>query len=322
MKAVRIHERGDVNVLQVEEVPMPAPQQGEVLIKVAAAGMNYGDVGQRTGNYPNTLPLPLTLGYEVAGTIASRGHGVNLPAEGTRVVSLVDGGYAEYAIARAENVVPLPDNVSFAQATIVPVQGQTAYLALTRGAHFSQGESVLVHTAAGGVGSLAMQIAKILGAGTVIGTTTSESKLSLIRELGADAAINSKADNWIEQVMQATRGQGVDIILDPIGGTVSQQGIACLSPFGRLINYGSLTGAPTPFVSQMLIAKCLSVIGYNTIVQPLEEQLHASQALLDFISEGRLRVVLNHTFPLNEARAAQQAIESGQTTGKVVLMVN
>lgn len=321
MKAVRIHERGDANVLQVEEIQTPVPQQGEVLIKVAAAGVNYGDIGQRSGNYPNALPLPLTPGYEVAGTIASRGPSINSLAEGTRVVSLVEGGYAEYALAKAANVVSLPDNVSFAQATIVPVQGQTAYLALTRGAHFSQGETVLVHVAAGGVGSLAVQVAKILGAGTVIGTTTSDSKLALIRELGADFAINTKAGNWIEQVMQATRGQGVDIVLDPIGGTIGQQSIACLGLFGRLINYGSLTGEVAPFVAQMLIQRCLSVTGYNTNVQPLEEQLHASRALLDFISEGRLRVVLDHTFPLAEARAAHQALESGQTTGKVVLTV-
>lgn len=321
MKAIRIHERGDASVMQVEEVATPVPQQDEVLIKVAAAGVNYADTGQRTGNYPNALPLPLTLGFEAAGTIVSRGPGVSALAEGTRVVALVEGGYAEYALAKAGLVVVLPENVSFAQATAIPVQGQTAYLALTRGAHFSQGETVLVHNAAGGVGSLAVQVAKILGAGTVIGTTTSDSKLATIRELGADAAVNSKADNWIEQVMQATRGQGVDIVLDSVGGSLGQQSIACLGLFGRLVNYGSLTGEVTPFVTQMLIQKCLSVTGYNTNVQPLEEQLHASRALLDFISEGRLRIMLNNTFPLTEARAAHQALEAGQTTGKVVLTV-
>ncbi|MBA2682345.1 MAG: zinc-binding dehydrogenase, partial [Ktedonobacteraceae bacterium] len=178
-----------------------------------------------------------------------------------------------------------------------------------------------VHSAAGGVGSLSVQVAKILGAGTVIGTTTNDSKLALIRELGADTAMNSKADNWVEQVMQATQGQGVDIVLDAIGGTVGQQSIACLGLFGRLVNYGSLTGKPTPLVTQMLIQKCLSVTGYNTNVQPHEEQLHASRALLNYISEGRLRVALDHTFPLIEARAVHQALEAGQTTGKVVLTI-
>ncbi len=321
MKAVRIHERGDTSVMQVEEIATPVPQSGEVLVKVAAAGVNYADAGQRSGNYPNVLPLPLTLGFEVAGTVVSHGLNVSAPAEGTRVVALVEGGYAEYALAKAELVVTLPENVSFEQATVIPVQGQTAYLALTRGAHLSQGETVLVHAAAGGVGSLAVQVAKILGAGTVIGTTTSDSKLAVIRELGADVAINSTSENWIEQVMQATRGQGVDIVLDAIGGSVGQQSIACLDFFGRLISYGSLKGEVTPFVAQMLIQKCLSVSGYNTNVQPLEAQLHASRALLDFISEGRLRVMLNHTFPLTEAHVAHQALEAGQTTGKVVLTI-
>lgn len=321
MKAIRIHERGDPSVMHMEEIARPIPQVGEILIKVATAGVNYADVGQRNGHYPNALPLPLTLGYEVAGTIVSHGQGVSAPTEGTRVVALVEGGYAEYALAKAAQVVPLPDTVSFAQATAVPVQGETAYLVLTRGAHFSPGETVLVHSAAGGVGSLAVQVAKILGAGTVIGTTTSASKLEVIRELGADVAINSKSGNWIEQVMQATRGQGVDIVLDPIGGSVGQQSIACLCLFGRLVNYGSLTGKVTPFVTQMLIQKCLSVSGYNTVAQPLDAQLHASRVLLDFISDGRLHVVLDHTFPLAEARAAHQTLEAGRTTGKVVLTV-
>lgn len=321
MKAVRIHERGDTSVMQVEEIATPTPQAGEVLIRVAAAGVNYADTGQRSGNYPNALPLPLTLGFEAAGTIVSRGPGVSAPAEGTRVVALVEGGYAEYALARAELAVPLPENVSFEQATIIPVQGQTAYLALTRGAHFSPGEVVLVHSAAGGVGSLAVQIAKIMGARMVIGTTTSDSKLAVIRELGADLAVNSKSESWIGQVMQATRGQGVDIVLDAIGGSVGQQSIACLGMFGRLVNYGSLKREVTPFVVQMLIQKCLSVTGYNTNVQPLAAQLHASRDLLDWISQGRLHALLKHTFPLSEARAAHQALESGQTTGKIVLTV-
>lgn len=321
MKAIRIHQRGDASVMILEDIATPIPQRGEVLIKVVAAGVNYADIGQRNGHYPNLKPLPLTLGFEVAGSVISQGPDVITPAVGTRVVALVEGGYAEYAIARAEVVVPLPENVSFEQATVVPVQGQTAYLALTRAAHFKAGEVILVHAAAGGVGSLAVQLAKAMGAGMVIGTTTKNEKKQAIHALGADIAISTLESNWIEQVMQATQGRGVDIVLDAIGGSVGQQSIACLASFGRLVSYGSLQGEPTPLVTQMLIQKCLSVAGYNTNIQPLEDQLEASLALLRFIANGQVRIILDHTFPLAEAAAAHRAIEARQTKGKVVLTI-
>ncbi len=322
MRAIRIHERGNAGVMLLEDIVTPIPQQGEVLIKVVAAGVNYADTGERNGQYPNLKPLPLTLGFEVAGNVVVQGPGVTTPAIGTRVVALVEGGYAEYAVARAEVVVSLPEEVSFAQATAVPVQGQTAYLALTKAARLKAGDVVLVHAAAGGVGSLAVQLAKAMGAGMVIGTTTTKEKMQLIRDLGADSAISTLDGNWVEQVMRMTRGRGVDIVLDAVGGSIGQPSVVCLALFGRLVTYGSLQGKPTPFVMQMLIQKCLSVIGYNTIVQPLEDQLEASQALLRFIADGQVRVVLDHTFLLTEAAAAHQAIEAGQTKGKVVLSVD
>lgn len=321
MKAVRIYERGGTDVLRYEDLPTPTPGAGEVLIAVAAAGVNYADLGQRSGNYPNLVPLPATLGYEVAGTIVAHGPGVAGPPDGTRVVALVNGGYAEYAVAPAALAVPIPAGVSFAQATVVPIQGQTAYLLLARAARIQPGERVLIHAAAGGVGSLAVQLARLLGAGLVLGSSTSPDKLAYIRELGADAAINMNTPNWVEAVMQATRGQGVDIVLDPVGGPLGPPNVACLAPFGRLLVFGSLSGAVTPLISQMLIPKCLSVSGYNTVIQPQADQLQASHALLDLIAAGQLQITLDHTYPLAEAAAAHAAIEARQTRGKVVLTV-
>ena len=164
MKAIRVHQRGGLDAMHIEEIAHPTPEKRQVLIGVAAAGVNFADLGQRDGSYPNLAPLPLTLGFEVAGIVAEVGAEVSTISKGTRVVSLVDRGYAEYALADEANVIPLPDEVSFAAAVAIPVQGQTAYLALEKAARLQQGERVLIHSAAGGVGTLATQLAKLMGA--------------------------------------------------------------------------------------------------------------------------------------------------------------
>lgn len=321
MKAVRIHERGTPDVLKLEDIDIPTPQTGQVLIRVAAAGVNFADIGQRRGDYPNLVDLPATLGDEVAGTIVALGSDVAGLHTGMRVVALVAGGYAEYALADTTAVSPIPDGVSFEQATVIPIQGQTAFLLLEKAGRLQKGERVLIHAAAGGVGSLAMQLAKRMGASLVIGSSHKPEKLDYIRQIGADAAISTNNPNWIEQVMQITRGQGVDVILEPIGGDIGQQSIFCLAPFGRMLAFGALAGNMTPMVAQMLIAKCLTVTGYNTLIQPVDDKLRASQALLQAIAAGQLTVTLDHTYKLTEAAAAHRAIEAGQTHGKVVLII-
>ncbi len=320
MKAIRIHERGKTEVMRLEEITVPTPGPGEVLIKVAVAGVNYADLGQRRGDYPNLVPLPTTLGSEAAGIVVGRGSGVTAPAEGERVVALVQGGYAEYALAPAAQVMTIPAGVSFAQANIVPIQGETAYLLLDKAARLQPGERVLVHAAAGGVGSLAVQLARLLGAGMVIGTARANEKLAYIRGLGADLAVNTSDPNWVGQVMQATRGQGVDIVLDAVGGPLTQPTIATLAPFGRMVVFGVLSGA-APIVPPMLIAKCLTISGYNTLIQPLADQLRAGRAILDYIADGRLQVALEQSYTLDDAALAHQAIEEGRTQGKVVLTI-
>ncbi len=321
MKAVRVHQRGGLDAMNVEEVARPTPDKGQVLIKVATAGINFADIGQRDGSYPNLAPLPLTLGFEVAGVLEEVGADVSTVSKGTRVVSLADGGYAEYAVADAAHVIPLPEEVSFAQAVVVPVQGQTAYLALEKAARLQQGERVLIHSAAGGVGTLAVQLAKLMGASMVIGTTTSADKEAFIRAQGADTVVQIHEKNWVEQVMQATQGQGVDIVLETVGGEVGQQSLGCLAPNGRMVVYGTLTGAVTPVVTQMLIPKCLSIIGYNTNIQSLADQMRASHALLRYIASGQVHVTVDDTFPLIEAAVAHKAISEHKTRGKVVLTV-
>jgi NADPH2:quinone reductase len=228
MKAIRIHARGGPDVMVLEDVPKPVPGPGQVLIEVFAAGVNYADIGQRQGVYPNLRDLPATLGDEAAGLVVEIGPGVTGLAVGQRVVSLVAGGYAEYALAAAEDVLPLPDDLAYAAATAIPIQGITADLLLRNASRLRPGESVLVHVAAGGVGSLAIQLARRAGASFVIGSTRTAAKAETILALGADLVVNSADPAWPGQVRAATQGRGADVVLDPIGGEASQAGLACL----------------------------------------------------------------------------------------------
>ncbi len=325
MKAIRIHELGGPEVMHLEEIELPTPKEGEVLIKVVAAGVNYPDVQQRQGMYMTRTRTPLTLGFDVAGTVAALGPGVSSPVVGTRVAALVEnGGYAEYALAPAGSVIPLPDNLDFTQAAAFPLQGMTAYQILRESGHLQPGESVLVHAAAGGVGTLAVQLAKLMGAGTVLGTASNADKLELVRRLGADVAINYTEDNWVEQVKQATSGKGVDIVLEMVGGSIGEQSLKCLAPFGRMVVYGAASGKTVQFLGLQLMYKNLAVIGYWLTPwqqQRPERTRAAAQELMGFLASGKLHIIVSRTFPLAEAAEAHQVMANRQTTGKVVLLV-
>src|SRR5258708_19079098 len=206
MKAIRINETGGPEVMHLEEIPTPAPKAGQALIKVEAAGINFADLAQRQGAYLTRTRTPMTMGFEVAGTVAAHGPGVSSPPLGTRIIAFSEGGYAEYTVAPVSNVIPIPDTLDFASAAAIPVQGLTAYQLLRESAHIQAGETVLVHAAAGGVGTLAVQLAKLMGASIVLGTASNSAKLDLVRSLGADVAINYTEPNWVEQVKNATGG--------------------------------------------------------------------------------------------------------------------
>ncbi len=320
---MRINETGGPEVMHLEEIETPVPGEGEVLIKVAAAGVNYADLAQRQGAYLTRTRTPITLGAEVAGTIASLGPGVSTPAEGSSVVAFVNGGYAEYAVAQATTVIPIPPGLDFTQAAAFPVQGLTAYQLLRESAHIQPGESVLVHAAAGGVGTLAIQLAKLMGAGIVVGTASNDRKLDLIRQLGADAAINYTEDNWVEQVKNATRGQGTDIILEMVGGEIAEQSLKCLAPFGRMVIYGAASGKIAQFSGIQLMYKNQAIIGYwlTSQLQRADRIAMAAMELMQFLASGKLQIIVGQTFPLAEAAQAHQAVAERRTMGKVVLLV-
>jgi NADPH2:quinone reductase len=326
MKAIRIHETGTPDVMVMDELDVPVPGPGEVLIKVAVAGVNFTDLMQRQGVYmsrANQRALPLVLGTEVAGTVVTAGPGVVTPVPGTRVIALVQGGYAEYAIAPAEDLIVIPDALDYARAVAFLVQGITAYQLLRDSTRLEPGESVLVHSAAGGVGSLAVQLARILGGGTVIATVGGPEKMHLVRDLGADVVIDYKHESWAEQVRDATGGRGVDVILDAVGGDVTECGLTCLAPFGRMAVYGMASLGFASFAGMQLMQGNQAIIGYwlTTWLQRRPAIARAKAELVRLGAEGKLRPILKNAFPLARAADAHRAIAARGTVGKVALIV-
>ncbi len=310
MQAIRIHETGGPEVMHLEEIETPTPAQGEVLVKIAAAGVNYADLAQRKGAYLTRTQTPMTMGFEVAGTIAALGPGVSSPPVGTRVIAFVAGGYAEYAVASTATVIPIPDTLDFAHAAAFAVQGLTAYQTLRESGRLQAGESVLVQAAAGGVGTLAVQLARLMGAGKIIGTASNEHKLDLVRRLGADAAINYTQDDWVEQVKKATGGRGVDIVLEVVGGKAAEQCLQCLAPFGRMVIIGAASGERAQFSAVQLMYKNLSVVGYwlTAWMNRPDRIAAATIELMQYLASGTLQIIVGHTYPLAEAAEAHSAI--------------
>lgn len=326
MKAIRIHEAGGPEVLLYEDVATPTPNAGQVLIKVTVAGVNYADMlllrGMSHGPHGG-VQFPVTPGFEVVGTVAALGEGVTTLAEGMRVAAVLDdGGYAEYAVVNADAIVTIPDGVDDAQATALLVQGITAYGLLHDAVHLQSGESVLVQAAGGGVGTLAVQLAKLAGAGTIIGTAGSIEKRALAQRLGASVVIDYGKDDWVKQVLAATDGRGVDTVLESIGGTLGGQAFQCLAPLGRLVNFGAASGQPMPPLDLMQMNfKGLTVSGYGgPWLRPGRAQ-DARVAISAYLTAKQLHVVVGQTFPLAEAANAHRALMGRKTMGKILLHV-
>jgi NADPH2:quinone reductase len=317
MKAVRIHELGPAGNLRLDEIDKPAPGPGEVLIKNAAAGVNYADIARRNGSYLQKTPLPYVMGLEAAGTIDEVGEDVTDFEVGQRVLALIgSGGYAEYVAAPAAQLFPIPDELGFGEASALLVQGLTA-VGLLREA--KAGQSILIHAAAGGVGTLLVQLAKHKGL-TVIGTASSPEKLEKIIELGADFGINYTEDDWTEQVLQVAGNRGVDVIIEMVGGDIVEKNLKVLAVNGTMWVYGSASGQDYKMSVLNLLNRNHIVRGYwLTLESPAARAAYAAE-LLDHIKAGRLKIQVTE-FPLEEAAEAHKAIEGRKTTGKVVLTV-
>jgi NADPH2:quinone reductase len=313
VRAIQITEFGGPQVLTPVELPAPQPGAEQVLIDVRAAGVNYADTHQAENSYLAPQELPLVPGAEVAGTLA----------DGRRVVALVaSGGYAERAVAHRALTFAIPDGVADDQALALVLQGTTAWHILRTSAHVSAGDSVVVHAAAGGVGSIAVQLAKSFGAGRVIATASTQDKRDLALALGADAAVDSTSTSMRDELTQANEGRKVDIVLEMTGGSVFDASLAALAPFGRLVTYGMASrAAPSPVHPGELMGRSRAVIGFwlaHCMARP--QMLHeAMDDLFARVVSGELRPVVGGTYPLSEAARAHTDLRARRTTGKLVL---
>jgi NADPH2:quinone reductase len=319
MRAVQIAEFGGPEVLRVAQLATPEPGPGEVLIRVSRAGLNFGDTHQRRNQYIAKHELPVVLGGEVAGTVERAAGGF---AEGERVIALLrTGGYAEYAVAPAARTFRIPDGVSDDDALALLIQGLTAWHLWRTSAHLAEGESVVVQSAAGGVGSLLTQLAKPMGAGRVIATAGSEKRRAEAIELGADVAVDPDAEDLTAALIEANGGKPVDVVLDAAGGTVFAQSLAALAPFGRIVAYGNSTREKVPVTNGELLKESRAVVGF-WLMHLLDRRDMLEQPLADLFARaarGELRPRVGGTYPLADVARAHEDLEARRTTGKLTL---
>jgi NADPH:quinone reductase len=313
MRAIQQKEFGGPEVLELVDLPVPEPGDGEVLIRVSRAGMNFADTHQRNNDYLAPQQLPLVPGGEVAGIREDTGQ---------RVVALSGtGGYAEYATAPEALTFPIPDGVDDGTALALIIQGLTAWHLYRTSGRVAAGESVVVVAAAGGVGSLAVQLGKPMGAGRVIALASTQAKRDLALELGADVAIDVEPEGLKDRLEEANLGRKVDVVFEMAGGAVFDACFAALAPFGRLVIYGIASGDGNEVHTRKLLGRSRAIVGF-WLVHCLGRPAMIDEALADLYARaarGELRAVVSATYPLSDARQAQIDLAERRTTGKVLL---
>jgi NADPH2:quinone reductase len=321
MRAIEVTGFGGAENLAVVDREVPEPGEGEVRIEVRAAGINFADVMQRRGHYHGGPEPPYVPGLEVAGVVDAVGEGVGREA-GDRVVSMLgSGGYAEYATADASGVLDVPEGMSFEEAAGFPVQFLTAHNCLHGWGGLEEGESVLIHAAAGGVGTAAVQLAREAGA-TVFGTASTPEKLETAAELGCDHPINYTEEDFVE-VARAETDYGLDLVLDGIGGETTERSLDALREFGRMVSYGAASGEPGRPPTDELLFGNKTVIGYHlgrAVARRPGRVFGAIPELTEMLAEGVLEVQVGHEFDLEAAAEAHEFIEARKSSGKVVLI--
>lgn len=323
MQALRIGAYGGADVMEIVDLPRPEAAAGQVLVKVEAAGMNYSDIMIRQNTYLERMPLPYVMGREFAGTIAALGKDVSGYQLGQRVTGTVRGGaFAEYVVADAQAVYPVPDGMSAGQAVAMLVQGMTAIHCLDDVGALQAGEIVLIHAAAGGVGTLAVQLAAQRGA-RVFGTASSAEKCALIEELGG-TAINYKEEDWVEALLEQTQAHGADLILESVGGEVFKQSLGRASArFGRIVVFGVASQEVVRVSNAEILRSGKSLHGYFLPQFFHPKRVHrireAAQELNEGLLSGKLRVIIGETYPLAEAVRAFEDMQGRRTMGKILI---
>jgi NADPH:quinone reductase len=321
MKAVRIHTPGGPEALKYDDVPEPTPGAGQAAVRLGACGVNYIDVYFRTGQYK--AQLPLTLGLEGAGTVTAVGPGVTDVKVGDRMAwTGVAGSYAQVTVVPADRLVKLPDKLTFKDGAAAMLQGMTAHYLAVSTYPLKKGDSCLVHAAAGGVGLLLCQMAKMRGA-TVIGTVSTDEKAALAKAAGADHVIVYTKTDFEAEVKRLTGGAGVHVNYDGVGASTFDKGLNCLRPRGLMVLYGQASGPVPPLDLQILNARGSLFVtrpSLNHHIASREELLERAGDVLGWIRDGKLKLRLEHQFPLAEAAEAHRALEGRRTTGKILLI--
>ena len=324
MRAWQVHELGDPkSALLLEEVEEPKPSSGEVVVEVEAAALNFFDILLCRGEYQERPPLPFTPGAEVSGTVVEVGNGVDL-AVGTRVLvapPLPKGGFSEkVAVPASGAVFPIPDAIPFEVAAAMHLVYQTAFFGLHRRANLAEGETVLVHAGAGGVGSAAIQLAVAAGA-RVISTAGGAEKVEICRELGAEISVDYEEENFVDIVKEATDGRGADVIFDPVGGNVFDLSRKCVGFEGRIVVVGFTGGRIAEVPTNHVLVKNYSVVGlhwglYNKFMPELVAKTH--EALVELYEEGKIDPLIYKTVPFEEVPEALELLGGRKTYGKLV----
>ncbi|KAA2267030.1 zinc-binding dehydrogenase [Solihabitans fulvus] len=335
MRIVRYHQHGGPEVLRIEEADTPSPGPGEVLIRTEAVGVNYVETLRRgatlraSGAASTATTRALHSGLpgapsgDVVGPVVAVGDGVTGVRVGDRVATVVrDGAYADHGIAQARWLVPVPAGMDAAEATILASPAQVA-LGVLRTGRLAEGETVLVHSAAGAIGHLLVQLARALGAGRIIATASSPEKLDFARSFGADVAIDYRSDAWADEVASAAGGRGVDVVADSIGGEVLRAGLRLLAPYGRLVVYGAMGDLTEPAASPMDVfgMKSLTGFAFSELRQHRPDLVDDGiREVLGHVAAGRLRAAVHARLPLADAAEAHRILESRTQLGRVVLV--
>ncbi|MFY0545972.1 quinone oxidoreductase family protein [Brevibacillus sp. H7] len=324
MKAILVTEFGGPHVMKYTDVDVPSINSKQVLIRVETTSVNFADIKSRYGKM-GAGKLPFIPGLDAAGIIEKVGSDVHHLKVGQRVIAFpANGSYADYIVADENLTFALPDSIDFDTAAACPIVSFTSYKLLADVARLEPGETVLIHAAAGGIGTTAIQLAKLLGAGQVIGTVGNESKAAIALEAGADHVICYEKEDFAERVNELTNGEGANVILDSISGWVSEKSLNCLAMYGRLVHFGNASGESGRIKTQDLHASCRSVLGFS-LGTTRSKRPHllrdTAERVFGYLADGRLQIKISRRFALEEAAQAHEWVESRQSTGKVLLDV-
>lgn len=320
MRAIRIHEYGEPKDLQLDEVPRPEPGPGEVLIRVNCAALNFPDLLKIAGKHQNKVEPPFSPGSEFAGTVEALGPGVTAFKVGQRVFARTgSGGFVEYASVPEDKVVATPDAMPDEDAAVFSLVYHTSYISLIHRGLLQPGETVLVHSAAGGVGLAAVQIARAKGAGKVIGTVGSDAKVDLVRENGADVVVNYRTEDFVEVVKRETDGRGADIIYDPVGGELTERSTKCIASEGRILIIGFTSGEFSKFRSNHILVKNYSVMGVLIGRTNATASQRCWDELLELYAQGKVKPLISERFKMEDAAAAMELLASRKAVGKILL---